>query len=313
MNSACDQLNATALSEPPRGDLNQAQENLATPRLRREHWGVGQWSAFLLDKEIPIMPASRSSLLAMSQDQIDTIAARELAAIMTGDPFLAVRLLRNAELRRSRRLGRESTTPLASIMQTGIDDLLALARNSATCDDRIAGLLACEFRSTTGSRLARCWSAGRADVSPDEVAMAALLAEIGEMMLWHFAPELPRAVQEELHSGRAMRTTQAQQQAAGFSFKSLSLALTLAWNLPPIIAMLIKGVDNVRANIARIANDTARHIQTSPENPAIPADIIALKAFLPAVSFQTLLAPLPISDEYRESVFSAIAGVSVEK
>lgn len=312
MSNACNQLRTIVLNNALLCDFDQVQDNRARPAQRREHWGVGQWSAFLLDKEIPIMPASRSSLLAMPQDQIDTISARELAAIMTDDPFLAVRLLRNAELRRSRRLGRESTTPLASIMQSGIDDLLALARNSATCDDRIAGLVACEFRSTTGARLARCWSAGRSDVSPDEVAMAALLAEIGEMMLWHFAPELPTAVQEELRSGRAMRTTQAQQQAAGFSFKSLSLALTLAWNLPPIIAMLIKGVDNVRANIARIANDTARHIQSGPENPAIPADIIALKEFLPAVSFRTLLAPLPISDEYRESVLSAIAGVKIE-
>ena len=126
------------------------------------------------------------------------------------------------------------------------------------------------------------------------------------MMLWHFAPEIPAAVQEELRAGRAMRGIQAQQQVAGFTFKSLSLALAAAWDLPPLIALLIRGVDNVRANIARIATDTARHLQANPENPAIPADIIALKEYLPAINFKTLLASVPISDEFRDTVLSAV-------
>ena len=35
------------------------------------------------------------------------------------------------------------------------------------------------------------WGSARADVSRDEVAMASLLAEIGELLLWSVAPELP--------------------------------------------------------------------------------------------------------------------------
>ncbi|MDD5297119.1 MAG: HDOD domain-containing protein [Rhodocyclaceae bacterium] len=268
--------------------------------------GVDQWAVFLKDQDIPIMPGSRMILLAMSEGQIDSISPKELARVVVGDPFLSVRLIRNAELRRSRRLGRESTTPLAMIMQTGLDGLLALVKDSPVCDIGDRGLGECAFKSATASYLARRWAQSHTDAAPEEIAMAALLADIGEMTLWHFAPEIPTAVQEELHSGRSLRVLEAQQKVAGFSFKDLSLALAAAWELPPLIATLIRGLDNARANIARIANDTARHIHIHPENPAIPADIIALKEYLPSVGFNILLAPLPVSDEFRDTVRRAV-------
>ena len=219
----------------------------------RSHWGVDQWVAFLKDKDIPIMPGSRMILMVMGESQGDEMAPKDLARVLTGDPLLAIRLLRAAEHHRSRNLGRESTTPLAAIMQTGLDGLLALVKKSPLCDDSIQGLAECAFRAATASYLARRWAAGRADVSPEEVALAALLADIGEMMLWHFASDIPAAVQEELRTGRAMRGIQAQQQVAGFTFKSLSLALATAWELPPLISLLIRGVDFFWGEISLIS------------------------------------------------------------
>jgi len=119
---------------------------------------------------------------------------------------------------------------------------------------------------------------------------------------------LPQAALDELHSGRATRNIQAQQQAVGFGFKQLSLGLIEAWALPLLIGQLVKGADTPRANIARIASDAARHIQANPFNPALPDDVISVKAFLPGVGWETLLAALPISDDYREAVFGIVTG-----
>lgn len=276
----------------------------------QKRWGVEQWTAFLKEQDIPVMPRSHLILATMAQSEGDDISPKELAAVVTGDPFLALRLLRAAEHTRSHTLGHEVTTPLASVMQTGIDNLLSLVRHSPLCDDSILGLTECEFRAATASYIARAWASCRADVSPDEVALAALLADIGELMLWQFAAELPQAALEELHSGRAQRTLQAQTQAAGFTFKSLSVSLAEAWALPPLIAQLIRGVDNVRANIARLANDAARHVQADMDNPAIPDDIRAIRELLPHTSFKTLLAPLPISDDYRAAVLQQLDGAA---
>ena len=216
-----------------------------------------------------------------------------------------LRSLRYAESRRSRRLGHDTTTPMASIMQIGADGLLEIVNTSPLCDDMNVGLANCEFSSASASFIARAWSAHRADVSPDEIAFAALLADIGEMMLWHFASELPEQVQQELQSGRAFSALQAQQQGAGFSFKALSLALAEAWQLSPLLTQLIRGVDSVRANIARLASATAKHIQTNPENPALPSDLISVREFIPS-SYESLLAPLPISDDFRAVVLKAV-------
>ena len=101
--------------------------------------------------------------------------------------------------------------------------------------------------------------------------------------------------------------------ACGFVFKQMTLALIDAWELPQIVKQLIRGADTLRANIARLATDTARHIVLHPENPAIPADIVNIKELLPGVSHHALIAALPITDEYKEIVLEQIAQNSVSQ
>ena len=202
---------------------------------------------------------------------------------------------------------------LASVLQTGVDDLVRTVNEGAEADKDLAGLADCARRTVTAAHIASAWAALRTDVSPEEVALAALLAEIGELLLWHFAPELPLKALAELHSGRALRTVQAQQQACGFAFKQLTLALVHAWELPQLIALLIKGSDTLRANIARLADDTARHIITDPESPAIPADIVNIHKIIQGASHAALVAPLPISDEFKEVVLRLVADDSYSR
>lgn len=270
----------------------------------RQHWGLPQWVAYLRDKDIPIMPRSKLFIEALDGERV---SPREMAGIVMCDPFLGLRLLRQAERQRSHTLGHDTTTILGAVQQVGVNGLAELAAESPLCDDSNFGLAACEARAVLSASIALHWAGNRADISPEEVAFAALLGEIGELMLWAFAPELPQAALQELHSGRAKRNVQAQQQAVGFAFKQLSLELIETWVLPPLIGQLVKGADTPRAHIARIASDAARHIQADAENPAIAADVIAVKAFLPGVSWENLLESLPIAEDYKTRVLQAIA------
>jgi HD-like signal output (HDOD) protein len=269
-------------------------------------WGVEQWVAFLKDKDIPVISRTRQLMLEIGEAKDDRLAPKALADIVLSDPYLALKLLRRAEGHRSQKLGQETTTALAAVLQAGVDGMVSTVSQSDVCSDTDEGLTACEARVVIAAHIARRWGSLRADVSAEELAMAALLSETGELILWHFAPELPQRSLDELRSGRALRTLQAQQQAAGFPFKMLTLALTHAWELPNLITQLIKGSDNPRANITRLAMDTARHITAHPENPAIPADIVNIKALMPGVSHRNLIAPLPISAEYKEAVLQMI-------
>lgn len=154
-------------------------------------WGINQWQEFLKDKEIPSCAhqgadhgAVRSGRPSAREDRRAGLAGHCLRRSLSCPEVAAQR----RETRRSRQLGQETTTALAAILQTGFDDLVGLVSDSAaTSDATLKACHDCESRAVLASSIARVWARQRADVSPEEVALAALLAEIGELLLWQFA------------------------------------------------------------------------------------------------------------------------------
>lgn len=263
-----------------------------TDLTRRKFWRVPQWAAYLAAQQLPVMPRSKLRLMALEAEKGDDLSANDLADLANGDPFLCLCLLREAENRRSTRLGHETTTPLSAAMQLGIQGFRELLASSPETDETNAGLAHCEVHAAAAGQLAATWSSARSDVSPDEVLMAALLSEIGELLLWHFAPELPQAALDALARGDTHRTVEAQELACGFNFKDLTLKCVEIWKLPAILVQLIRGTDTIRANIARLCIDTTRHLIASPDNPALPDDLDKAKRLIPNASLEWLAAGL---------------------
>lgn len=258
------------------------------------HWGIDQWAAYLSGRPLPCMPRSKALLAAMEETRGDRLSARELADIAGADPFLCLHLLRDAEARRVQRLGHDTTTPLAAIMQIGGDNFHRLLVDSPETDEANRGLSRCEYRSHLASRLALRWGSARADISPDEVAMACLLAEAGELLLWAFAPDLPAAAERRLLLGQSPRSSEAQREACGFRFKDLTLKCAALWHLPPLVIQLIKGVDNPRANLSRACSDTARHLEAEGlESPALPSDLADVHRLVAGAPITWLVEQLP--------------------
>ncbi len=258
----------------------------------QRHWGVNQWAAYLTAQELPSMLRSKMMLRALEETKGDALSAKELAGLAASDPFLCLRLLREAEKRRSRRLGRDTTTPLASVMQLGVTSFREMLAESPETDAESLGLAACESRVVLASHLATLWVSARSDISPDEVALATLLSETGELLLWSFAPELPQAAEDLLASGQVSRSAMAQEMACGFHFKDLTLKCAVIWELPQLLLHLIQGVDNVRANISRLCVDTARHLVAGADNTALPSDLAEAKRLIPQASLPWLASNL---------------------
>jgi HD-like signal output (HDOD) protein len=260
-------------------------------------WGINQWVEYLKDKETPVLPRTRAILEAIEaggEAARDALSARDLTNIVYGDPYLALKLLRRAEERRSRQLGHDTTTPLAAVLQTGYDELCAIVADSPVMPAVLPGCETCEFRSVLAAAIARSWARRRADVSPDELAMSALLVDTGELLLWHFAPEMTAKETKvrdwnERYSALAPRPS-----AMDFTLRQLSMVLAQAWALPNLIVMLIKGTDTPRANIPRLAADAAKLITNDPEPPALLAVLRELQPLVPAASLAELAEPLPL-------------------
>lgn len=254
------------------------------------------------------MSRSKAMLNAFQEAKGEMLAPIELSSIVLLDPLLCLRLLREAERTRSHRLGHETTTALAAIMQLGIDEFRELLLSSQEIEEANTGLLEVEARATVAAQLAQRWALGRNDLNPEEVAVAALLGDAGELLLWVYEPELPQAAKDELLSGRAKRSSQAQMAACGFDFKQLTMHCAELWKLPTLVMQLLRGVDTPRANLTRICSNVARHIiePSATSNLALASDLVEAHRVMPAASIDWLVNGMVIlSDDQRAGLLDS--------
>ena len=267
----------------------------------RAHWGAAQWAAYFEHQALPVMARSKRLLEALEESCGERLSPKDLSDIVLQDPMLCLLLLREAERLKSSRLGRETTTALAALLQLGVKRFRDLLLASPEVDETNAGLLQVEMRASLAAHIARVWSAGRMDVNPDEVAVAALLGGTGDLLLWAYAPELAQRAVEELRSGRAQRSAQAQRQACGFTFKDLTLMCAERWGLPALLILLLRGSDTMRARITRTCANTARHVLDDSENAtlALAGDLVEASDLIANASVDWLAEALFMLPEAR--------------
>lgn len=269
-------------------------------------WGASQWAAYLEHMDLPVKAASKRALAELEASRGELLAPKELARLMLEDALFALRLLKEANQRLPRRLARDITTPLGAVLALGTTVYAGQLQHAPEADEDNAGFTACEARAALAARIAYLFGSYHHDLDPGELALAALLSNSGEIELWAFAPELAQAALDELKSGRAQRSEQAQQQACGFAFKELTLLMSEHWQLPRLIVQLIRGDESLRARLARLAVDMARHLDNGAADPALPHDV-DLAARLTGASLAVVTASLPRLDEADKAALLAAA------
>lgn len=236
-------------------------------------WGAAQWAAYLVHQEHPIKAASKAALIEIEMAEGDALSGHVYADLLLDDPMLALRLIQAANNRLPRRMARDITTPLGVVMALGTVALREQIESAPEVASENLGFKACDSRAVLAARIVLAWGGLRHDLDASELAMAALLANAGELELWAFSPELPEIAIEELKSGRATRSEAAQRQVCGFAFHDITLLLIESLNLPQLIRQLIRGDDGLRARLARLAVNTARHLANGVADPALPDDM----------------------------------------
>lgn len=239
-----------------------------------DNWSLENWVAHLDSLDPPIKPVSLKAFHDLEAARGQHIAPKEYAQLLLKDALLALRLLKLANQRLPRHLRHDISTPLGVILALGAEQSREILHTAPVVQGIHFGYLNSESRSTLAARVASAWGALRYDLDPDELALAVLLANTGELLLWLHAPHLPAHVQALLRQGSVARSEEAQLQACGFTFRDLTLRLCELWNLPELIQELIRGEEHRRARSARLAVDIARHFGNGPDDPALPWDIL---------------------------------------
>ena len=272
-------------------------------------WGVGQWAAYFDNHDLPVMRRSKLLMAQLEEAEGDMLSPRDLTDIVLQDPMLCLRLLREAERRKSHRLDHETTTALVAILQLGVDEFRKLLLSSPEVDETNKGLLAVETRARIAAQIALAWAKGRMDLNPEEVAVAALLAGTGDLLLWVYGAEIPQKAERELLSGRAQRSAQAQTQACGFTFKQLTLLCAERWKLPALVIQLLRGVESMRAALTRISSNAARHLLDDSEtsNLALANDLVEAAKLIPNATLEWLIEGLVMLPEERRAGLYEVA------
>jgi HD-like signal output (HDOD) protein len=132
----------------------------------------------------------------------------------------------------------------------------------------------------------------------EEVALAALLHDLAEILLWCFAPGLASEIRDKLQKDKTLRSHVAQEEVLGFPLVELQRALCSAWHLPELLNTLM---DDSKAHLPRVQNVTlavnlARHSTDDWTNAALPDDFAAIERLM-HIDRQTLLSRLGIPDD----------------
>lgn len=271
--------------------------------LWKSRWGAGQWAAYFENQALPVMRRSKLLMTQLESREGEMLSPRDLSEIVLQDPLLCLCLLREAERRKSHRLDHETTTALGAIMQVGVDEFRTLLYSSPEVDDNNQGLLEVEMHTRFAAQIASVWASGRLDLNPEEVAVAALLASTGDLLLWVYADEIPLKARDELHSGRALRSAQAQMQSCGFTFKQLTQQCAERWKLPALLIQLLRGSESLRAQLTRTCSNAARHVldESGTSTLALAADLIDASKLIPNVSLEWLADGLVMLPEERRA------------
>ncbi|HCZ17339.1 MAG TPA: histidine kinase [Candidatus Accumulibacter sp.] len=265
---------------------------------------LAAWLKLFGSAEMPVLRQTARRLDEARQN-IDRVTGRDITDIVLQDPLLAIRVLAYIQSFGSKRLRSDITNIASAVMMLGVEPFFRKFENPQTIEatlgrkpQALLGVLQVILRTQRASRYAHDWAFARHDMNVEEVALAALLSDLAEILLWCFAPELAIDIRSRLQSDRALRSGGVQREVLGFPLAELQLALCREWHLPDLLTTLM---DSSSAHLPRVQNvrlavNLARHSIDGWTDEAIPDDFAAIQTLL-NISRETLLERLQLPPE----------------
>jgi len=234
------------------------------------------------------------------------VNGRDIAAIVLQDPLMAVRVLAYIQPYVGKRLRSDITTIAGAVMMLGVEPFFRKFENPLTIEamlgdepQALLGVLQVIRRAQRASRYAHDWAYARHDLNMEEVALAALLHDLAEILLWCFAPRLAMQVRALQQADRALRSSAAQEQVLGIRLFDLQLELCRTWHLPELLKTLMddEHADRPRVQNVVLAVNLARHSANGWDDAALPDDYAAIEQLL-HINRETLLHRLEVPPEF---------------
>lgn len=196
--------------------------------------------------ELPVLRATATALRRLEAN-IDRISGNDLAQAILRDPLMTLRVIRFITGHRTRSQTQDITTIAHALMMLGLSrffrefhDLPVLQDELRANPAALGAALTTLSRARTASLYAREWAVIRHDMDPEEVVVATLLHDIGDVAwrcVLQATPGAETGPETEVPPPAQLRDAQHQ--------------LFVQWGLP---GLLVELMDNSYAERPRVQN-----------------------------------------------------------
>lgn len=249
---------------------------------------VVSWARQFGNAPLPVLARTVAELEKLAADE-ESVTPQCISEVVLHDPLMTLKVLHYLQQHRRARQTADITTIPHALMMLGLTPFFNHFRAQPTLQDKLAAHpLALEealhvvSRARHAALYARDWGTLRHDIEIDELAIAALLHDLAELLLWCMAPKRALLIRRLQRRGRIVRSETAQHAVLGFSLLDLQFALWEEWRLPRLLRQLMndRHLTMPRARNVALATKLARHLAHSWDDPALPDDFAAIGKFL---------------------------------
>jgi HD-like signal output (HDOD) protein len=223
---------------------------------------LAEWIERLSDQGMPVFSKTVKDIGGITADR-DSSAA-ELSRVILQDAAMTARLLRVANSPVYSVLGRNISTVSRAVVLLGFDTVRSLCLSIAVIDalgssaqkSQVAEQMARAFHAAIQ---ARAFAEKRRDPSPEEVFIATLLCNIGELAFWSVKSDVALQLGTMLQQTGYDRA-RVEREVLGFELRELSLGLTRKWNLGKLLENTLEDKDDSdpRVSNVRLAHELAQ-------------------------------------------------------
>lgn len=202
------------------------------------------WVAKLSEEEMPVFAQTISEInRILGKEEYSSLA---LARVILQDPSMTAKVLKLA----NSAFYNPGHTPINTISRAvvvlGFNAVQAICISIAVIESLLRGQAKERVqrelaRSIHAATQARSLALAMKESASEEVFIAALLLNLGQMAFWCFAGPEGDALDQELQSSTESDPTEVEKRVLGFKLMHLTAALADEWKLTPLVGEALKG------------------------------------------------------------------------
>ncbi len=203
---------------------------------------VNKWREYLSGSRLPVFSRTVRDVRKVATSHFSS--ADDLSDVIGHDASMAARVIQIANSPLFNLQNREIDTISAAVVMVGFDAVREIAITVGVIEEMLKGSqhhrvgrhMARAFHAAAQARAFARHCGGR----PDEVFVAALLRQVGEMAFWSRAGREATAIEMRLKQG--MAHGDAEKEVLGFELSELSKGLAQDWHLGELLGQVLSGV-----------------------------------------------------------------------